>query len=67
MSKERVNSEPEMVKWSANEGARISKVVANIENANFEDQAQTDLRNNILALWENPRAFRKGLKQGWFD
>jgi len=66
MSKARLESHPEMVKWVANEGIRISKVVAAIESAAFPEAAQTQLRDRIVGLWNNPRAFRPGLKSGWF-
>lgn len=67
MSKERLESNPEMVKWVANEGIRISRIVEAIETAQFADAAFTTLRNKIIALWNNPKAFRPGLKTGWLS
>lgn len=67
MSKQRLESNPEMVKWVANEGIRISKIVAAIEGAQFADAAQTTLRDRIIALWNKPKAFRPGLKSGWLS
>ncbi len=65
MSKQRLEAEPEMVKWVANEGIRTSKLVAGIEAATFDSVAHTQLRDKLLALWTNPKAFRPGVIQGW--
>lgn len=67
MSKARLESNPEMVKWIANEGIRISRIVAAIETAQFSDAAFTTLRDKIITLWNNPKAFRPGLKTGWLS
>jgi len=65
MSKQRLESNPEMVKWIANEGIRISKIVSALETASFDKPKHVALRDKIIALWNKPKAFRPGLKSGW--
>lgn len=66
MSKQRLESNPDMVKWVANEGIRTSKIVAALNSAKFSDAKHAALRDRVVNLWQHPRAFRPGLKQGWF-
>ena len=66
MKKERLDSNPEMVKWIANEGIRISKIVAAFESVNLANTAERTLRDRVVALWSKPKSFRPGLKSGWF-
>ena len=67
MSEARFRSDPHMVKWIANEGIRVSKIVEGLEAAAFGSGVHAKLRDRVLALWANTKALRPGLKSGWLN
>ena len=62
MSKQRLEESPEDIAWAANEGVRTSKIIKAVQDVSFENSAQQKIRDDLLALWSEPAAHRKGLK-----
>lgn len=62
MSATRARENPDQISWIANEGTRISRIVASIEKQKFEDDAQKKIRDDLITLWQKPGAHRQGLK-----
>lgn len=55
---------PEQVIWMANEGVRVSRLVAGLEDLKIEDPAHAKLRNSLLALWQQPDVMMRSRPHG---
>ena len=51
---------PERAVYIANEGSRTSRIVKALTGATFDDSEQTEMRNELLALWEGSRVVNQG-------
>lgn len=54
ISQERYDANPEVVAHIANEGIRASRLRRRIREATFKTPAQAALRDDLIALWDNP-------------
>jgi len=62
MSKQRFNDHPDDAAWLANQGIRISRIVAMVIKSRFEDEHQEARRIELVERWQRPGEQRRAQK-----
>ena len=62
MSEARYKENPEEITYEANEGIRVSRLVQAIKDSAISDPAQTIIRDDLIKLWSELGAHKRGLK-----
>lgn len=57
---EAFRADPDVAVWIANEGTRVSRIVAALERAEFQRAPLARKRDDLLALWEASRGHNQG-------
>ena len=66
MTEKRFIDTPDLVRWIANEGVRVSRIVERLKEIEPVID-NNDRKAKMLALWDSPKSRRIGLKIGWSD
>ncbi len=62
MSEKRYKDNPEEISYEANEGIRVSRLVQAIKDSAITNSSQKIIRDNLIKLWSEPAAHKRGLK-----
>lgn len=54
IAKDRFEENDAQVRWLANEGIRVSRIVAKLEAQDFDNAQHALVRDDLLALWSDP-------------
>lgn len=62
MSEKRYKENREEIAYEANEGIRVSRLVQAIKDSSINDPTQKNIRDDLIKLWNEPAAHKRGLK-----